>query len=83
MTCEAYIFQKKYDIIVIGDYMLKEYRLKRGYSLEKLAEITGISWRNLQRIENGKDKDAKFETIKKLIKALNVDEKDIINYIKK
>ena len=83
MTCEAYIFQKKYDIIVIGDYMLKEYRLKRGFSLEKLAEITGISWRNLQRIENGKDKDAKFETIKKLIKALNVDEKDIINYIKK
>ena len=83
MTCETYIFQKKYDIIVIGDYMLKEYRLKRGFSLEKLAEITGISWRNLQRIENGKDKDAKFETIKKLIKALNVDDKDIINYIKK
>lgn len=83
MTYETYIFQKKYDIIVIGDYMLKEYRLKRGYSLEKLAEITGISWRNLQRIENGKDKDAKFETIKKLIKALNVDDKDIINYIKK
>ena len=83
MTYETYIFQKKYDIIVIGDYMLKEYRLKRGYSLEKLAEIAGISWRNLQRIENGKDKDAKFETIKKLIKALNVDDKDIINYIKK
>ena len=46
--------------------MLKEYRKKRGYTLEKLAEITDISWRNLQRIENGKDKDAKFNTIKKI-----------------
>ena len=51
MTYKAYIFSKKYDIIVIGDYMLKEYRLKRGYSLEKLADMSGISWRNLQRIE--------------------------------
>ncbi len=62
--------------------MLKEYRLKRGYSLEKLAEMSGISWRNLQRIENGKDKDAHFETIKKLIKILNIDDNDILKYIK-
>ncbi len=62
--------------------MLKEYRLKRGYSLEKLAELTNISWRNLQRIENGKDKDAKFETIRKLIQVLEIEDKDILDYIK-
>ena len=45
--------------------MLKEYRLKKGYSLEKLAELCNISWRNLHRIENGKINEAKFETIKK------------------
>ena len=47
--------------------MLKEYRIKRGYTLEKLAELCDISWRNLQRIENGKIKTAKFETIAKII----------------
>ena len=36
--------------------MLREYRIKRGYTLEKLAEVCDISWRNLQRIENGKIK---------------------------
>ena len=63
--------------------MLKEYRIKRGYSLEKLAELCDISWRNLQRIENGKDNTAKLETIKKIIKELNIEDKDIIKYIKK
>ena len=62
--------------------MLKEYRIKKGYSLEKLAELANISWRNLQRIENGKDKDAKFNTIKKLIKILEIDDVDLLKYIK-
>ena len=62
--------------------MLKEYRIKKGYSLEKLTELANISWRNLQRIENGKDKDAKFNTIKKLIKILEIDDVDLLKYIK-
>ena len=44
--------------------MLKEYRLKKNYTLETLAEKCEISWRNLQRIENGKINKAKFETIR-------------------
>ncbi len=62
--------------------MLKEYRIKRGYSLEKLAELCEISWRNLQRIENGKANVAKFETIKKLIKILQMEDQDILKLIK-
>lgn len=62
--------------------MLKEYRIKRGYTLEELAEESEISWRNLQRIENGKYKKAKFETIAKIIKILKIDDKDIIKFIK-
>ena len=62
--------------------MLKDYRLKKCYTLEQLAEKCDISWRNLQRIENGKEDKAKFETIKKLIKELNVNDKDIIKFIK-
>ena len=62
--------------------MIKEYRIKRGYTLEQLAEQCNISWRNLQRIENGKINVAKFETIKNLIKKLNIEDKDILKLIK-
>ena len=63
--------------------MIKEYRIKRGYTLEKLAERCNISWRNLQRIENGAYKTAKFETVRKIIIELNISDKDIIKIIKK
>lgn len=62
--------------------MLKEYRLKRGYTLEKLAEDCDISWRNLYRIENGNDKFARFETIAKLLIILDISDEDILKYIK-
>lgn len=62
--------------------MIKEYRIKREYTLEKLAELCDISWRNLQRIENGKIKEAKFSTIAKLITILNISDKDIKELIK-
>lgn len=63
--------------------MLKSYRQKRNYTLEQLAEKCDISWRNLQRIENGKENKAKFETIKKIIKELDISDKDILKLIKK
>lgn len=62
--------------------MFKEYRKLRGYTLEQLAEKCNISWRNLQRIENGKIKNARFETIRTLIKELNINDKDILKIIK-
>lgn len=63
--------------------ILKEYRIKRGYTLEELAEKCDISWRNLQRIENGKDLKARYGTIKKIINELKIDDKEIVNYIRK
>lgn len=62
--------------------MLKEYRIKNGYSLEELAELCDISWRNLYRIENGNYLYAKFETIAKLLTTLNIPDKEILNFIK-
>lgn len=62
--------------------MLKEYRIKRGYTLEELAELCDISWRNLFRIENGNYRYAKFETIAKLLVVLNVSDNDILKFIK-
>ena len=57
--------------------MLRDYRIKNNLTLEELVEKCEISWRNLQRIENGKYKTAKFETIAKLIKALDINNEDI------
>ncbi|MBQ8902542.1 MAG: helix-turn-helix transcriptional regulator [Bacilli bacterium] len=62
--------------------MIRDYRLKRGYTLEELAEKCDISWRNLQRIENGKYNVAKFETIKKILLVLNFSDKDLFKFMK-
>jgi len=62
--------------------MIKEYRIKRGYTQEELAELLDISWRQLQRIEKDETK-TKLSTIKKLIKVLKISNEDIINFMKK
>ncbi len=61
--------------------MFKEYRKLRKYSQEKLAEMMGISPRQLQRIENG-ESEPSLKTIKKLICILKIDDKDILQYMK-
>lgn len=78
----SYPFDGFNDIIVIGDNMFKEYRLKKGYTLEQLAELCEISWRNLFRIENGNYRYSKFETIAKLFVLLEFSEADIMKIIK-
>ncbi len=61
--------------------MFKEYRLKKGLTLEQLAELCEISWRNLFRIENGNYRYAKFETIAKLFTILEFSKEDILKVI--
>ena len=62
--------------------MIKEYRIKNNYTQEQLAEIINISPRQLQRIEKNEDK-TKIETIRKIIKVLNIPDEEILKYIKK
>ncbi len=62
--------------------MFKEYRKNKNMTLEEVAEKCNISWRNLFRIENGSYKNAKFETIIKLIEVLEIKDKDILKLIK-
>lgn len=40
--------------------MLKEYRLKRGYTQEQLSKETGISHRTIQRIERTNKTDVEY-----------------------
>lgn len=62
--------------------MIKENRLKKEYTQEELAEIIQISPRQLQRIEKNEGK-TKIETLRKIIKVLQIPDKEILEYIKK
>ena len=61
--------------------MIKEYRIKNGFSQEELAEKIDISWRHLQRLEHNESKTT-VKTLKKLIKILKVSDEDILKYLK-
>lgn len=61
--------------------MIREYRLKNGFSQEELAEKIDISWRHLQRLEHNESRTT-VKTLKKLIRVLNISDKDILDYLK-
>lgn len=62
--------------------MIKENRIKKGYTQEELAEILDLSPRQLQRIEKNEEK-TKIITLKKMIKVLKISDKEILDFIKK
>ncbi len=61
--------------------ILKEYREKCGFTQEELAEKANLSTRQIQRLEY-KESETKIETLRKLIKILNIEDKDVILLIK-
>ncbi len=60
--------------------MIKENRQKNNYSQEELAEILGISTRQLQRIEKNEN-ETRITTLKKIIEILHIPDEEIIEYI--
>ena len=52
--------------------IFKNARITKGYSLRKLADLTGINYQQINRFENGKDKLSKDNLIK-IQKALEID----------
>ena len=62
--------------------MIKENRIKKNYTQEELAEIINISPRQIQRIEKDENK-TKIETLKKIVKVLQIPDIEILEYIKK
>ncbi len=57
---------------------LKQLRKKKGWSQEKLAREAGISYQTLIKIEQGRIKNPKLDTLIKLAKALDVSLDDLI-----
>ena len=62
--------------------MIKKYRKIKGITQEELAEMLDITPRQVQRLENYQS-DTRLSTLKKLIKCLEIKDKDIIEYLKK
>lgn len=61
--------------------MIKECRTLKGITQEELAEKIGISTRQLQRIEENENK-TKIQTLKKIIKELNICDQAILDFMK-
>ena len=62
--------------------MIKQYRLAKKLSQEELAEEIGISWRQLQRLEHNEE-NTRISTFKRIVKALDIPDNEIINFLKK
>lgn len=62
--------------------MLKEEREKKGYTQEKLAEMSGIDPRTILRIEKGKNVP-KITTYSRIIVALGLTNEEIGENIRK
>ncbi len=62
--------------------MFKKYRKMRKYTQEQLAELINVDPRTIQRIEN-KETIPTLENFKKIVRILKIEDKDILEYIKK
>lgn len=60
--------------------MIKEYRIKRGYTQEKLSELLNISTRQLQKIEKDETKTT-IDTLKRIRKVLEIPDQDMIQIL--
>ncbi len=61
--------------------MFKKYRIELKLTQEALADKSNLNTRTIQRIENGEEVPS-VETLAKLVIALNIKDKDLVNYIK-
>src|SRR5699024_3034716 len=59
---------------------IKQVRIQKGYSQEKLAENASLNLRTIQRVENGKSKP-RGDTLVRIAEALNVTIDEIIDLI--
>jgi transcriptional regulator with XRE-family HTH domain len=57
---------------------IKRLRIERGYTQQELSDLSGLSIRTIQRIENNEG-DSSSHTIKSICKVLDVDFKNLKN----
>lgn len=57
-------------------HVLRRYREKRGYSQKEISDLTGISYRTVQRIESGVS-DMKLSQYRRYLVALDLSDMDV------
>ena len=57
---------------------MKKYRNQCAFSQVKLAEISGVTYNTIIKIESGVNKNPTIDTLTKIAKALNVGVDDLI-----
>ena len=61
----------------IAERKIRAIRINKNYTQEKVAELSGVSRSQIQRIEGG-DVDPKMSTLSKLAKGLDCSVNDFI-----
>jgi len=56
---------------------LKDARIERGYTQERLAEMSGVDQTTISAIEVGKNRNPSWETVVRLARALMVAPEDL------
>jgi len=59
---------------------IKEFRKKRMYTQEQLAQLVKIDYKYLQKIEGKNPPNIKIETIEKLAKAFNIKPSKLLEF---
>ncbi|MDD3012375.1 MAG: helix-turn-helix transcriptional regulator [Candidatus Gastranaerophilales bacterium] len=70
---------KNNDIKILLGKRIKELRIKKGLTQERLAEMVGIGERNLSKIECGTN-FVTSETLSKMLIALDVEAQELFDY---
>ena len=75
------IVKEKYSSVEQGK-RLRDLRKGRGWSQEELAKRAGLSRSALPKLETGRFKDTRHDTIEKLAKAFDMTATEFISHIK-
>jgi len=59
---------------------LRELRLKHGLTQQKLAELSELDYKHIQRMESKNPTDVKLETIEKLAKAFKTTRSRLLDF---
>lgn len=59
---------------------IKELREKRGFTQEKLSEISSIDYKYIQRIEGKNPPALKIDTLERISKAFNINISKLLDF---
>ena len=59
---------------------LRELRKKRGYTQEKLSELSGVDYKHIQLLEGKNPSGATIDTLEKLANAFRISLSKLLNF---